>query len=94
VQLLDQRLELVHLHPELAGGGVPGLGREEADRAVAPVVDQQLAGLGMLAAVLELVELVDRHQLDAVDAELLQVRDLLRMAAKVPGNFTWDEGCA
>ena len=50
VQLLDQRLQLVDLHAELAGGGVAGLGREEADGAVAPVVQQQARrrGLGRL----------------------------------------------
>ena len=46
VQFLDERLQLVDLHAELAGGGVAGLGREEADGAVAPVVHQQLAVSG------------------------------------------------
>jgi hypothetical protein len=80
VQLLDQVLELVHLHAEGSGGGEAGLGREEANRAVAPVVVHHLAGERVGAAVLELVELEDRHQLDAVHPQLLQIGDLRRDA--------------
>ncbi len=82
VQFLDQVLELVHLHPVLAGRRIARLGRVEADRAVAPVVHQQFAGFRVDAAVLELVEFVDRHQFDTVDAQRLQIGDFLAQAVK------------
>ena len=87
MQLLHQRLELVHLHAELAGRRVTGLGRKEADRAVAPVVEKLLAGVGVDLAVFPLVELVDRHQLEAVDAQLLQIADLLPDAREGARKF-------
>ncbi len=87
VQLLDQGLQLIDLHAELARGGVAGLGGEEAEGAVAPVVQQQCAVHGAGPAVLELVELVDRHQLDAVDAQLFQVGDLLADAGEGAGEL-------
>ena len=40
VQRLDHVLELADLATPAAGGGVPGVGSEEADRVVAPVVRQ------------------------------------------------------
>jgi hypothetical protein len=65
VECLDEALQLVDLHAELARWRHAGLGREEANGAVAPEVQQQLARLGVGAAVLELVELEDRQQLEA-----------------------------
>ncbi len=78
MKFFHQSLELVDLHAELAGGGIAGFGRKEAERAIAPVITDKLPpGLWVLAAVLELVELVDRQQLDAVDAQFLEVRNFL-----------------
>ena len=53
---------------QLAGGGVRRVGGEEREGVVAPVVAQPLVEQ---RAVLD--ELVDRHQLDGRDAELLEV---------------------
>jgi len=90
VEVLDERLELVRDRRAVshrAGRGEPCLRGEEPQGAVAPVVQQGLAGLRVEPAVLELVEGVDRHQLDAVDPEVPQVGDLLperREGAGVP----------
>ena len=70
VQRLHHRLELLHLLPALAGGGVGVVRREEADGVVAPVVAQALVEQ---RAVVD--ELVHRHQLDRGDAEPGQVVD-------------------
>src|SRR2546422_4735383 len=51
------RSQFVDLHAEPARGGIASLGCEEANGAVAPEVQQLLAGVRMDAAVLELVEL-------------------------------------
>ena len=77
VQLLHHVLQLVHLHGEASRRGVGGLGCEESDVAVAPQVVERMAVDGRGAVVLELVELVYGHQLDAVHAQLLQVGNLL-----------------
>jgi hypothetical protein len=66
VQRLDHRLELA----DQAGGAVAVVGREEADRVVAPVVAQ--AALDQMAVV---DEGVHRHQLDRSDAQALEVVD-------------------
>ncbi len=66
VQRLHHRLELVHL----ARRGIAGVGREKADRVVAPVVAQPLLDE---PAVVD--ERMHRHQLDRGDAEALQVVD-------------------
>ena len=70
VHRLDHRLELLHLLAAVAHGGVVGVRREEAEGVVAPVVAQPLLEQ---RAVLD--ELVDRHQLDRGDAELVEVVD-------------------
>ena len=80
VQLLDQLLELIDLHPEAPGCGIGGLGCEETDGAVAPEVIELLAGIRMDAGVFKFIELIDRHQLNGVDAQLLQVGNLLHQA--------------
>jgi len=70
VQLLDHRLELLHLLAAGAEGRVVVVRGEEADGVVAPVVAQ--------AALLQRVvvhELVHRHELDRGDAQVLQVLD-------------------
>ena len=64
VQRLHHRLELA----QRAGGGVAHVGREEADRVVAPVVAQPV-----LDQPLVVDQRMDRHQLDGGDAEPAQV---------------------
>ncbi len=88
MQFLDQRLELIHLHAQLAGGGKSGLGGEEAKRTVAPVVaDQNFARLLIGLAVLKLVILVNGQQFDTVDAQLFEIGNLLADAGKSAGKL-------
>ena len=78
VHRLDHLLELLHLAAGLTGGAVAVVGREEADRVVAPVVAQPaLDEVGVLD------ELVHRQQLDRRDAERRQV--LERGRVREPG---------
>ena len=67
VQRLDHPLELAHLVAAAAGGGVLGVRREVADRAVAPVVRQPPVDQERLVD-----DVVDRQQLDRGDAERLR----------------------
>jgi hypothetical protein len=75
VQLPDHRLELVEDALRVRGGGIPGVRREEAERVVAPVVDQppshhlRLRGEGLHG-----------QQLDGGDAQLLEVAGHRRVA--------------
>ena len=87
VQLLDEVLELIGLHAQFAGCRIAGLGGEEANRAVSPVLHKHLTGCFADPTVLELVELIDRQQLDAIDTQLFQVRDLLAQAGKRAGEL-------
>ena len=68
VQVADHGLELLDLVPHIAGGAVGVLRGEEADGVVAPIVVEALL---LERAVVD--ELVDGHQFDRGDAELLQV---------------------
>ena len=68
VQRLDHPLELAHLVAEAAGGGVLGVRRQVADRAVAPVVAQPAVVQEGLVG-----DVVDRQQLDRGDAQALEV---------------------
>src|SRR5689334_8337855 len=77
VQVFNQGFKLVYLHPQPPGRREPGLGGEEAYLAVTPVVVKRFAGHWTGFAVLELVKLKDRHQFDAVHAQLLEIRNLL-----------------
>ena len=70
VQVAHHRLELEHLLAALAAGGVRVVRGEEADRVVAPVVRQVTLG-----QVVVLDELVNRHELDRGDAQMLEVVD-------------------
>ena len=70
VQRADHRLELLHLPARGGAAAVLGVGREEADGVVAPVVGQALLDQRGVVD-----ELVHRHQLDRGDAERLQVLD-------------------
>ena len=74
VQVADHRLELLHLLPGRAGGGVGRVRREEADGVVAPVVAQPA-----LAQRVVVDELVHRHQLDRGHPERAQVVDHRRV---------------
>jgi len=70
----DHPLELLHLPAGLVDRGVLGVGSEEPEGVVAPVVAQ--AALEQMRVV---DELVDGHQLDGRDAQLLQVPDHRRL---------------
>ncbi len=69
VERADQALKLVALMVVPVRGGIARVGREEADRVIAPVIQQALPV--HLAAVAHLVKLEDRHQLDRVDPQFL-----------------------
>ena len=70
VQRLDHRLELGDLRARLTGCGVGIVRREVADRVVSPVVGEPLGLEGRVVG-----ELLDRHQFDRGDPELLEVFD-------------------
>ena len=70
VQRLHHLPELLHLLPALAAGAVLVVGREVADRVVAPVVAQ-----AALDETVVVHELVHRHQLQRGDAEPLEMVD-------------------
>ena len=70
VQRLDHALELAHLLALVAGRGVGGVRREEADRRVAPVVGQPLGVQEVLVG-----DVVDGQELDRRDAQVLEVGD-------------------
>src|SRR5205823_1817493 len=69
MQLANERLEFADLGPEHVARAVGGLWREEAERVVAPVV-------GELLVEEEITDhaLLERQELDGVDAELHEVR--------------------
>ena len=83
VEGADQLLELGALVVELGGGGVAGVGGEEADGVVAPVVEQLPAVHDAL--VRHLVKLEDGHQLHRVDTQLQQVGQLFQQTFKGAG---------
>ena len=68
VQRLHHLLELVDLLTPVAGGAVVGVGGEEADAVVAPVVGEAALEQRRLGE-----ELVHRQQLDRGDTEVLEV---------------------
>ena len=70
VEGLDHGLELLDLLPLGSVGGVGVVRGEEPDRVVAPVVRQPL-----LLKVGVIDELVDRHELDGRDTQVLEVVD-------------------
>ena len=92
---LDHRFELVDLFAALPGAGVGVVRGEEADGVVSPVVAQPLL---LQEGVVDV--LVDRHQLDGGDAQLLQVFDHRRVgqagvgAADVRGHVHVEVGHA
>ena len=78
--------------PKLAGRGIAGLRGEEADRAVAPVVQQQLAGLG----VLRLFSNSSNSKIGSSSRQLMpsvfEIRDLLANAGEGAGEPTPEDG--
>ena len=83
VQRLHHVAELAQVAAAPGVDAVSGLGREEADGAVSPVIgkghavhDTQDVGF---------IEVEHRHQLDRGDAQILEVRYLLDDAGKRPG---------
>ena len=77
VEGLDHVPELADVGALVGRDAVALVRVEEADRAVAPVVDEPLPGQRVRPADLGLVELEDRQQLDRRDAQLLEVGDLV-----------------
>ena len=82
MQLFHHVLQLVHLHGEPARRGVCGLGGKESYVAVAPQVVERAPIDRGDAVVFKLVELMDGHQFHAVDAQFLQIGNLLDDAGK------------
>ena len=78
-------LELLYLLSAIPGGGVAALRREESDGVVAPVIAKPLIEQGRI-----LHELVNRHELEGGDAELLQVLDHSRMSESGVGAALLD----
>ena len=72
MQRPDERLEFCHLAAGLPDSAVRALGREKSNRVVAPVVGQATSQQEVVD-----VELVNREQFHRVDAEPLQVWNLL-----------------
>ena len=91
VEILHQLLQLQPLPVVFHVRCVACVGGEEADSAVAPVVEKLLPVV--CPFVHELVELEDGHQLHRIDAQLFQVGDLFPDALEgagggdVPGHF-------
>ena len=72
VQRLDHALEFADLLAAPARGGVLGVGGEEADRAVAPVVAQTVRDQERLIG-----DVMDGQQFDRGHGEVLEVGDRL-----------------
>jgi len=77
MERLDHFLEFRDLRAVMARGRIAALGRIESHRAVAPVIAKLFAGLGIDPFVFVFVELENRHQLDAIHPDRLEVGDLL-----------------
>ena len=75
LEVADELFQLGALAVMAVVGFIAGVGSEEADRVVAPVVIELFAVEVAVGA--HFVEFEDRHQLNRVDAQLLEVRDLL-----------------
>ena len=86
VQLLDERLEFIDLHAGPSAGRVSRFRGTERQRVVAPVVEEPLPRSRVPPIDLALVELEDGHQLDTVDAQLLEKGYLFAQ----PGERTWE----
>ena len=79
---LDQVFEFVHLAPLHSARRIARLGCMESHRAVSPVVAKPFARVRIGMVVLVLVELENRHQLDAVDAERFEVGELFAQSVE------------
>ena len=84
VAVLDEAFEFVALPVILQAGGIAGVGGEEADGVVPPVVVKLLSV--HLPGVLHLVKLENGHQLHGVDPQLFQVGNLLPQPLEGPGS--------
>jgi len=81
VQRTDHRLELLHLTARCDVGSVFGVGCEEADSVVTPVVRQPLVDQRRIVG-----EVVHRHQLDRRDTQRIEVVDDHRMGYRGVGT--------
>ena len=80
VKGFDQILQLGALLIVFVGGGVAGIGSEKTDRVVTPVVQQPVSVHH--PGVHGFVKLKDGHQFHRVDAQILQVGNLLLQAGE------------
>ena len=85
VEALDQIFEFVDLLPLIAACGEARFRCAEGQRAVTPVIAERFAGVGVLAKILVLVELEDRHEFHAIDPQLDQVGNFLPQPVVCPG---------
>ena len=69
MECLDHALELGDLVTVVTGRRISALRRIETDSTISPVVTKTVAGLGIDPFVLVLIELENRHQLDAIHAD-------------------------
>ena len=94
VQGLDHVAELADVRPLLGRDAVAGFRGEETDRAVAPVIGQRAAAVGLHPQHFLAVELHHRQQFHGRDPQFLQIGNLLDdRRQNVPGCSTPDDGC-
>ena len=87
VQQLNQCLKFIHLHPQLAGGGVARFGGKKANGAVAPIVVQRVAAVGIDKVALEFIKLLNGHEFDAVHPQFFEIGDFVTNGGKGTGVF-------
>ena len=87
VQGLDHVAELADVASFFGRDAVAGLRREETDRAVAPVVHKRAAAVGIHPQHFLVVVFHHRQQFDGVDAQVLEVRNLLDDGRERAGMF-------
>ena len=80
MQAADEPFQLRSLPVIFDLRAVARVGRKEADRVVAPVIQQRLPVHFPHAA--GLVKLKDRHELNGIDAQILKIGDLFHDAGK------------
>ena len=87
VQGLDHVAELADVRPLLGRDAVAGLRGEETDRAVAPIVGQRAAAVGLHPQHFLAVVFHHRQQFHGVDSQLLEIRNLFDDRRERAGMF-------
>ena len=85
MQLFDHVFELIRFHAQRTRGGVARLGREKAQRRVAPVIEAQAAVF--FPAVFKFIKGENGHELDTVDPQGFEIGDFLNNARIGPPVF-------